>query len=84
MVQDEFKQWLAAAQAETRRHFEETAERFSAETRRLFDVAMESTKGEIRLVAESVASVGEELKETRTSLGLEIERTAAETQATRT
>jgi hypothetical protein len=39
-----------------------------AETRRHFDVANEATRHEIRLVAESVVHVTEELQRTRTTL----------------
>lgn len=77
---DAARQENAAAHTQTRRQFEETANRLSAENRRYFDIATEATKNEIRLVADTVAHVHEELKRTRTALDEKVEHTANETQ----
>lgn len=49
--------------------------------RRHFDVVTEATRGDVRLVAESVALSHERIDRSASSLGENIERTAAETQA---
>jgi hypothetical protein len=71
-MDDELKQLLDTMRQESSAAHEDT--------RRHFDVALESAKHEVRLVAESVAQVNEELRRTRTTLDETIERTAAETQ----
>jgi hypothetical protein len=48
------------------------------DTKRHFDVVAERVQHEVRLVAESVAFVHEELQRTRTTLDEKIERTAGE------
>jgi hypothetical protein len=50
-------------------------------TRRHFDVVTEATKHEVRLVAESVAHVNEELERKTNALRQEMSRGFAETQA---
>ncbi len=81
MTDDELKRLLEANAAETRQHFEETADRLAEENRRYFDIAMESNKHEIRLVAEKVIRLDEKLDQKTATLEQKIEQTAAETQA---
>ena len=97
MWQENAAKWQenAAAHVETRRQFEAATEATRlenaatrqenlaghVETRRYFDVVTEETRHEIRLVAESVAYVIEDLQRTRTTLDEKIDRTTAETQA---
>jgi len=71
----------AAAHAETRRDFHDTADHHVAEMRHYFDVAMESSKHEIGLIAEKVTRLEEKLDQIAANLDERIERTAAETQA---
>ena len=63
---DTMRQENSAAHVDTRRHFE---------------VAMEATKHEVRLVAESVAHLNEELHRETSALRQEMSRGFAETQA---
>jgi hypothetical protein len=87
MTDDELKGLLdtmrlenSSAHEETRRRFDAVDARF-AELHRHFDVVTEATKHEVRLVAESVAHVNEELKRETTALRQEMSRGFAETQA---
>jgi DNA anti-recombination protein RmuC len=66
--------------ADVGRRFDAVDTRF-AELRRHLDVSAEATKHEVRLLAESVAHLNEDLQRTRTTLEETIERTAGETQA---
>ncbi len=52
MTDDELKRLLAANSAETRQHFEETADRLTEANRQHFDAAIESTKHEFVRIAE--------------------------------
>lgn len=65
---------------ELKRLFDELRQEH-VETRRHFDVSTEETRGEIRLVAESVVSVDEKLDRVAARLDEKIEKTAADTQA---
>ncbi|HVT05419.1 MAG TPA: hypothetical protein VHL58_18820 [Thermoanaerobaculia bacterium] len=92
---DALRQDNAAAQAETRRDFRETADRLAAEnaatrqenaamhaeTRRHFDVAVERLEKRFDTLGETVEHLDEKLDRTRASLDETIDRTAAETQA---
>jgi hypothetical protein len=51
------------------------------DTRRHFEVAMEATKHEVRLVAESVAHLNDELQREANAIRQEMSRGFAETQA---
>lgn len=74
---DAMRQENAAAHAETRRDFNETANRLAAENRHFFEIATDATRHEIGLIAEKVTRLDEKLD----NLDEKIERTAAETQA---
>ena len=88
MTDDELKRLLdlleernAAAQDETRRHFDQTAKRIADDHRRYFEVSTEAFKHEVRLVAEAVASLGETMVREREELDKKIDRGFFETQA---
>ncbi|MEO8380280.1 MAG: hypothetical protein ABI779_11505 [Acidobacteriota bacterium] len=49
--------------------------------RRHFDVVSEATRGDLRLVAETIVLTHERIDRTTSSLGEHIERSSAETQA---
>ncbi len=88
---DAMRQETSAAHEDTRRHFdalENNVERVENKLdatadglRRHFDVVTEGTKHDIRLVAESVSQLTEEVRRAFTALDTRIDRTAAETQA---
>ncbi len=73
MVDDELKRLLDSMRQENSAAHEGT--------RRHFEVAMEATKHEVRLVAESVAHVSEELQREANAIRQEMSRGFAETQA---
>jgi hypothetical protein len=77
---DTMRQENSASHEETRRRFDAVDVRF-AELHRHFDVVTEATKHEVRLVAESVAQVKEELNRETNALRQEMSRGFAETQA---
>ncbi len=76
-----FEKTLTEAQGETRRHFETTLAEAHAETHRHFDVAVERMDRRFDSLAEAVQLVDEKVDRKGASLELEIERTAADTQA---
>ncbi len=78
---DEMRQEEDAAHAETRRHFDQTADRLAAENRRFFEISTEATKHQIGFIAERVAQFDEKLDRNTGEIQEEIKRTAAETQA---
>lgn len=78
---DALQQQAAAANADLRRHFDETAERLSSETRRHFDISTEGVKHEVRLVAEAVAQFEEKIDREVEVLDEKVGRGFAETQA---
>ena len=69
------------AHAETRKHFEETAERLASTTRHQFEVSTEAIKHDIRLVAEGVATLGERLSREIGRLDEKVDQGFANTQA---
>ena len=73
MIDDELKRLLDSMRQENSAAHEDT--------RRHFDVAVESTKNEVRLVAESVAHLNEEFQRETNTLRQEMGRGFAETQA---
>jgi hypothetical protein len=73
MVDDELKRLLETMRQENSATHEDT--------RRHFEVVTEATKHEVRLVAESVAHVNEELHRETNALRQEMSRGFAETQA---
>jgi len=75
------QQQNAQTQAETRRHFDETASRLVGAARHQFDVSTEAINHEIRLVAEGVASLGERVSREIGRLDEKVDRGFAETQA---
>lgn len=78
---ESLRQENAAAHEETRRHFNETADRNSAENRHHFDVASEDTRHQIQLVAESVVATRDEIHRELTDVREEMRRGFVETQA---
>jgi hypothetical protein len=63
------------------KHLFDAMRQAHAETRRHFDVVTEATRQEIRLVAESVALVGEKLEREATDIRQEMRAGFADTQA---
>jgi hypothetical protein len=53
------RQENAAAHGETRRHFDETADRLASTMRHQFEVSTEALKHDIQLVAEGLIGLGE-------------------------
>jgi hypothetical protein len=75
------RQENAAAHAETRRQFEETANHLSAEFRHFVGVEREAFKAQIQLVAEGVINVTEQLLRETADIRMEMRTGFAETQA---
>jgi len=81
VADDDTHNLLAAIHAETRRHFDETAERLASTTRHQFEVSTEAIKHDIRLVAEGVATLGERLSREIGRLDEKVDQGFANTQA---
>jgi uncharacterized protein (DUF3084 family) len=75
------RQENAAAHTETRRLFNETADRIATDTRHEFEIATEAMRHEIRLIAESVTGVDERLTREAGDIREEMRRGFSETQA---
>jgi hypothetical protein len=76
-----WRQESAAAHAETRRLFSETAERIAADNRHFFGAGADGLRGEVKLVAEGVAVTREVLARESAEMREEMRRGFAETQA---
>jgi len=81
VTDDELKRLLEVTHAETRRLFDQAAERLAAENRRHFDISTEDFKHEVRLVAEAVAQLDEKVSREVDRLDEKLDRGFAETQA---
>jgi uncharacterized protein YceH (UPF0502 family) len=84
MAEDDLKRLLEGQYAETRRHFDEVADRIEAQfadSRHLFKTTAEDLRKEIRLVAEGVVTTREALDREIAHVRHDIARTTAETQA---
>lgn len=71
----------ASAHEETRRHFDQIAERLAAENRRHFEITAEEFKHEVRLVAEAVTQLDQKVGREVGRLNEEVGSGFAETQA---
>jgi uncharacterized protein YceH (UPF0502 family) len=78
---DAMQQQNAAAQAETRRHFDEAAERLAGENKRYFDISTEAFKHEVRFLAEAVAHLDQRMARAVEGLDEKIDGGFADTQA---
>ena len=70
-----------AAHAETRRHFEDTADRLASTMRHQFEVSTEAVKHDVRLVAEGLVSLGERVSREIGRLDEKMDQGFANTQA---
>jgi hypothetical protein len=78
---DEMRQENAAAHEETRRRFDATAERIGADTRHQFELTAEAIKHEVRLTADGVIQVTQELRRETADIREDMHRGFADTQA---
>ena len=75
------QQQNASANAEMRRHFDETAERIASTTRHHFELSTEAFKHENRLIAEGLVSLGERVSREIGRLDEKVDQGFANTQA---